>query len=235
VLDNGLKVAAVGGEDSISNLHRSKLVGSVRTYVYTGARGLDMDAWFEGLRGGHAFITTGPLVELTVNGMIPGEEVRLPAAGGSVEVQGRIRSITPLEKVWLVLDGDVVEEIPLEGDKKSVDFKKSLRITGSGWCHLRAEGNRADRHPLDVSYAQAFTNPIWLTVGSQPVRSLAAAEYGIQWIDTLQSMAKDWPGWRSQKEMDHVFAQFEEARRIYRGFAREAGRVTEEAGTATRR
>ncbi len=71
-LNNGLRVTATGGEDSISNLHRSKLVGSVRTYVYTGARGLSMEAWFEGLRDGHAFVSTGPLVELTVNGRIPG-------------------------------------------------------------------------------------------------------------------------------------------------------------------
>ena len=71
VLNNGLAVTAVGGEDSISSMHQSKLVGSARTYVYTGDRGLDADAWFEGLRKGRAFVTTGPLVELTVNGRCP--------------------------------------------------------------------------------------------------------------------------------------------------------------------
>ena len=35
-------------------------------------------------------------------------------------------------------------------------------------------------------------------------------------------MAEEWPGWRSQKEKDHVYAQFEEAREIYRKFAGEA-------------
>ena len=70
--NNGLRVTATGGEDSISNLHRSKIVGSVRTYVHTGNRGLDMDAWFEGLREGRAFVSSGPLVELTVNGRMAG-------------------------------------------------------------------------------------------------------------------------------------------------------------------
>ena len=41
VLNNGLRVTAVGGEDSISSMHDRKLVGSARTYVYTGDRGLD--------------------------------------------------------------------------------------------------------------------------------------------------------------------------------------------------
>ena len=51
-LNNGIRVTATGGEDSISNLQRSKLVGSVRTYVYTGGRGLDMEAWFSGFERG---------------------------------------------------------------------------------------------------------------------------------------------------------------------------------------
>ena len=59
-------------------------------------------------------------------------------------------------------------------------------------------------------------------VGDRPVRSREAAEYSIRWIDKLQAMADEWPGWRSQAEKDHVYAQFEEARRIYRRMAAEA-------------
>ena len=228
VWNNGLRVTAVGGEDSISNLHRSKLVGSVRTYVLTGDRGLDMEAWFAALRAGHAFVSTGPLVELTVNGMIPGETLSLSAGGASVDIEGRVRSITPLERVMLVFNGEVVEEVPLTGDRKSVDFSRSLQVTKSGWYHLRAEGSRSERFPLDVAYALAFTNAVWVTVADQPIRSRTAAEYSIKWIDKLQQMAHAWPGWRSQKEQDHVYAQFEEARQTYRRFASEAT-ATDEA------
>jgi hypothetical protein len=228
VLNNGLKVTGVGGEDSISSMHESKLVASVRTYVYTGARGLQMAAGFGGLRAGKAFVSAGPLVELTVNGAIPGEEVRLPASGGTVEIEGRVRSITALEKVLLVFNGEVVEEIPLDRDRKSATFKRSLKASRSGWYHLRAEGHPADRHPLDASYAQAFTNPVWVLLGNQPVRSRAAAEYCLTWIDTLQKMADAWPYWRSQKEKEHVFAQFDDARKVYRKFLTESG-TTEQA------
>jgi hypothetical protein len=57
----------------------------------------------------------------------------------------------------------------------------------------------------------------------QLVRSKAAADYSIKWIDLLESMARQWPGWRSEKEKSHVFAQFEEARTVYRRRAVEAG------------
>jgi hypothetical protein len=222
VLNNGFRVTATGGEDSISSMHQSKLVGSVRTYIYTGAKGLDMHAWFDGLRAGQAMVTTGPLVLLRVNGMLPGDEVKLPAAGSQVDITGWVRSIVPLEQVLLVFNGEVVEKIPLSGDRRSVDFTKKVKVTRSGWYHLRAEGASADRYPLDTRYPQAFTNPVWVTVGNQPVRSRAAADYSIKWIDTLESMARQWPGWRSEKEKTHVFAQFDEARQIYRRRAGEA-------------
>ena len=181
--NNGLRVTATGGEDSISNLHRSKIVGSVRTYVHTGNRGLDMDAWFEGLREGRAFVSSGPLVELTANGRMAGETIALPAGGGAVALAGRVDSITPLERVFVVCRGEERADVPLSGDRRSAAFEIDLEIDRSGWCHLRAEGHPSERAPLDVRYAQAFTNPIWITVGEQPVRDAASAEYGMRWID----------------------------------------------------
>jgi hypothetical protein len=222
VLNNGLRITAVGGEDSISSLHASKLVGSARTYVHTGARGLTADAWFEHLRRGNAFVSTGPLVELTVDGKMPGESVMLPASGGTIAVAARARSITPLDTVTLVFNGEVVERVPLATDRKSADVKKSLRVTRSGWYHLRAEGAPGERFPLDTAFAQAFTNPVWITVGGQPVRHRASAEYCLKWIDLLQKQAEAWPDWRSDKERAHVFAQFDEARAVFRRLLSEA-------------
>ena len=222
VWNNGLRITATGGEDSISNLHRSKLVGSVRTYVHTGTRGLDMDAWFEGLRAGRAFVSSGPLVELTIDGQMPGEEVTLPSDGGTVEIVGRVRSVIPLDRLFLVCDGETVTNVPLGSDGRTARLRVRHRVTHSGWCHLRAEGTTGDRYPMDVAYVQAFTNPVWIQVGDQPVRNRAAADYALQWIDKLHEMADGWPGWRAEKERAHVFAQFDEAREVYRRFARES-------------
>jgi TolB protein len=225
VLNNGLRVTAVGGEDSISSMHATKLVGSSRTYVHTGDRGLDAHAWFEGLRNGRAFVSSGPLVELTVNGRVPGEEVALPAPG-EVALEARVRSIVPLERVTLVFNGEPVETFPLSPDRTSADVVKRLRVERSGWFHLRAEGRREERYPLDTAFAQGFTNPVWVSVGGRPVRHRASAEYCLKWIDKLQQLADAWPGWRSQKEKDHVYAQFDEARAVYRKLLHEAERAS---------
>jgi TolB protein len=214
--NNGLHVTATGGEDSISSLHRSKLVGSVRTYVYTGNRGLNMEAWFEGLRKGRAFVSSGPLLEMQIGDALPGDTVELPAGGGLVTLTGRLRSVTELSEVLLVCNGETVETFPLRRNRNSLDINHELEITNSGWCHLRTEGEGSDRFPYDVAYTQALTNPIWFQVGDEVMRNRQAAEYGIAWIDKLQRLADAWPGWRSETEKAHVFGQFEEARQVYR-------------------
>ena len=37
-----------------------------------------------------------------------------------------------------------------------------------------------------------------------------------------QRQAEAWPGWRSPRERAHVYAQFDEARAVYKRFATEA-------------
>jgi hypothetical protein len=175
------------------------------------------------MRAGRAFVTNGPLVELTVNGMLPGETLALPPGGGSLDVFARMRSIVPLERVTLYFNGEPVDQIPLTADRRSAEFRKTLRVDHSGWYHLRAEGAAADRFPLDTSYPQAFTNPVWVEVGGRPVRHRGSAEYALRWIDKLQTMADAWPGWRSARERAHVFAQLDEARAVYRRLLNEAG------------
>ena len=193
----------------------------MRTYVYTGGKGLTMEAWLEGFRNGHAFVSTGPLVELNVNGRIPGEEVAL-ASSGAVELHARVRSITPLDRALIVFNGEVIEEIPFTGERLELDISRSYPVSRSGWFHVRAEGRNEERFPLDANFALGFTNPVWVTVAGQPVRNRASAEYSIRWIDKLRAMAEEWPGWRSEKERAHVFAQFDEARSMYEGFLAEA-------------
>jgi hypothetical protein len=44
----------------------------------------------------------------------------------------------------------------------------------------------------------------------------------VQWVDKLEELAREWPDWRSEAEIDHVMRQFEEARRVYIGRRAEA-------------
>jgi TolB protein len=215
VWNNGLRPALVGGEDSISNLHTTPLVGSVRTYVRIPDGELSMGAWLEGMKSGHAFMTNGPLVLFEMDGRGPGETLDL-AAGDEVIATLEVFSVTPLERAEIVFNGDVVASVPFTGDRTRLSFERSFRPSESGWYHVRVNGAEGESFPMDIAWVQAATNPVWIQMDGAPVRSVEAADYAIAWIDKLQAMAAEWPGWRSQAERDHVFAQFEEARQVYR-------------------
>jgi hypothetical protein len=174
-----------------------------------------MEAWLEGMKAGRAFMSNGPLVEFEVSGRKPGETVAIPS-GGTVLASLEVNSVTPLERAEIVFNGEVIASIPFTGERTSLSVERPFRPTRSGWYHVRVSGARGESFPMDVPWVQAATNPVWVTVDDAPVRSVAAADYALAWIDKLQDMAEQWPDWRSQAERDHVFAQFDEAREVYR-------------------
>jgi TolB protein len=219
-LNNDLRVAPVGGEDSITSLHRTKLVGTVRTYAYLG-KDFTASAWIEALKAGRTFFSSGPLLDFKINGHIPGESLNLPEGGGVLALEGKVWSIVPLSKVMIYHNGQVIKEVPLGDDRMSAAFQEQLKITRSGWFSLTAEGPAAS-HPIDANYPQATTNAIRVYVGSGKIRNRESADYFTRWIDELRKKAEKWPGWRSQAEKDHVFSQFDESRRIYQRLAVEA-------------
>ena len=81
---------------------------------------------------------------------------------------------------------------------------------------------------VDIASGDPWAGPE--IAGGQPIRSAEAADYALRWIDRLEQMADEWPGWRSEREREHVFAQFESAREVYRRRGAEAlGAATLEA------
>jgi len=212
-LNNDFPIAPTGGEDSITNLHRGKLLGSTRTYVYTGPK-FTAETWMEGVRKGHTFFSSGPLLEFRLNDLLPGSTLRLTKPG-AVTVHGNVTSLAPLTKVQLYCNGKVLKEFPTSGK-----FEAQIPVEESGWYSLYAEG---PRHPhIDADFPQAATNAIRVYVGDGKIRNRESAEYFVRWIGKLKNMAEEWPWWRSEAEKKHVFVQFDEARSIYEQRAREA-------------
>ena len=219
-LNCGFRVTASGGEDSISDLHRTAVVGAARMYAYLGKR-LGWDAWVEAIREGRTFITNGPLVQLEINGEIAGAEIRLPAEGGSVEVAARVDSAFPVERLELIRNGEVLEEIPLRDGGLSGATRKRLTVRQSGWYTLRATTD-GPVPPVDDVRLHGETGAIFVYCGDEPIRSAADAEYFIRWIEDITRQAREHPGWRSDRERQHVLAQFEAAREVFVQRAREA-------------
>jgi hypothetical protein len=133
-----------------------------------------------------------------------------------VEVAARVDSIVPIEKVELYFNGKPIESA-------TDGFRKRIAIGASGWLTLRATGKA--NHPIDDSYVVGETSPVYVYCGDRPIRSREDAEYFIRWIDDITTQASQHPGWRSERERQHVLGQFKEARAVFEQRAREGDRA----------
>jgi hypothetical protein len=218
-LNNDIALTPTGGEDSINDLHRFRMLGGIRTFVHLD-EAFTAKAWVEGLRNGRTYFSTGPLLEFRVNGAVPGGIVRLPEEGGSVTLEGTVISAAPLTKVVLYHKHGILREIPLSGDRTSTTFHEEVRLKESDWFSLSAEGPPAPF--LDSAFLLAGSNAVRVYAGTQKLRDRQSADYFVRWIEVLRRETEQWPWWRSPKEKNHVLAQYEEAKQVYQRLAAEA-------------
>jgi hypothetical protein len=146
-------------------------IGNARFYTYVGGP-LSFESWFAALKAGRTFVTTGPMVLLTVNGRMPGETVNV-APGARVRVKAEALGHP--------------EQVPLA----------SLEIVGHGRVLARADGRSAARLATEVEIpvehglwiaakAQAgtaqvaHTTPVYVTVDGGSFVNRAASEPRLQ-------------------------------------------------------
>lgn len=225
LLDCGFRIPAGAGTDAMANFASLRgPVGMNRVYVRAGAR-LTHGAFLHALKAGRTFSTNGPLLWLTVNGHDVGDELSLAPGRHALDVRVRLRSIVPVRHLELVMDGAVVDSIPLDATGTTADARRRVVIDRSGWITLRAWSEQATPPVLDI-YPFATTSPVYVTVGGAPVRSRADAAYFLAWIERLRDAVNHHQGWNTDVEHRHVLALLDSARA---GFERCGG-----AGTAAR-
>ena len=178
-------------------------------------------AGWDAIGAGRTFITNGPLVQLEVNGEMPGGEIHLPREGGSVEVAASLESAFPVEKLELIFKGKVIDSFPVSTNGRKAKVRKRVEVAESGWFTLRATTDKPV-HPVDDTHLHAETSAVYVYCGERPIRSKEDAEYFVRWIDEITRQAEEHPGWRSERERKHVLGQFAEARKVYERRAREA-------------
>jgi len=181
-----------------------------RVFVKSGGL-LEHRRWLAALKAGKSFATNGPLLGFTLNGRGLGDDLVLPAGKHALLARVTLRSNVPVDHLEIVRNGEVVANIPLQGDRTSVSTTVHLAAQSSGWYLLRARGDGPAYPILDV-YPYATTGPIYLTVGGQPVRSPNDARYFLAWIDRLQAAAEANRDWNTAQEKTRVLETIQKAR-----------------------
>ena len=190
LLNCGLQVAAAGGTDAMANYASLRgPVGINRTYAWVPDASADpaerQQQWLAALRGGHTMATNGPLVSLTVNGSLPGDELALDIGGSEVTYRGVYRSSVPVDHLELIWNGEIVESFDTGASANSLDIEGTLEIVESGWLALRAWSEGA--HPLIFDlYPYATTTPVYIRIGDAIPKSPADADYFLAWIERIR-------------------------------------------------
>jgi len=157
LLNAGLRLPLVGGSGKDSN--RTAL-GSMRTYVTTNDE-LHDRTWVDGVRQGNTFISNGPLLEFTVNGIPAGSAIEV-APGQKLAIRATAKSIVPYEKLEIIANGHVVSET---GALAAAEIENDL--VDGGWIAARCFGSA--KSILDQrSPIFAHTSPVFVTATGKP-------------------------------------------------------------------
>lgn len=209
-LNCGYRVAAVGGTDKML---ASTPVGGLRTYADIGAEEFTFANWAKSVRAGRTFSTSGPLIKLSVEGHEPGDEIRLPAGGGTCEVEAWVASVQPFHQVQLVVNGQIVASERREGGTMETRLRHKLALNQSAWIAARCVSRFKAWHSGPVNIA-AHTSPVYVRCGSDEIFSESDATYlltlidgGLTWLNTLSIPA-------SASQDKRIREIFESAKRI---------------------
>jgi hypothetical protein len=155
-LNLGFRLTAAAGSDT----PWGSTIGEVRTYVHTGER-FDVDDWFRNFKAGHTFVSNGPALELTVDGELPGTELKR-SPGARVKIQARALGQARVGlPTALRVEGPhgVVKEVTKTGAEAELAIELEHRIESSQWLMASVVCDNG---------ALAHTTPVYVVANSQP-------------------------------------------------------------------
>jgi hypothetical protein len=188
-LNCGYRVACVGGTDKMS---AGMPVGGIRTYAKLDRnRPFDFGNWGAAVRAGRTFSTSGPLIDLTVDGRSVGEEIRMKGGRGTVEVHALAESAWPIHRLEVVKNGEIVATAARKEGAAKLEIRTQIPVEGPGWIAARCASTLKKYHTWP-GYLAAHTSPVYIAVSGKRLFSPSDATYmltlidgGLTYLDTL--------------------------------------------------
>lgn len=195
-LDLGYKLTATAGSDfpwcgigprfGVDGPAWNARIGNVRFYTHLGKE-FSYDLWKKEVKAGHTFVSSGPMLNFTVNSHIPGDEVELPGpATLSIKAQGfGHEGKVPLSRLEIVAHGKVIASAT-PGDagqsNHNLSIQMDLPVDKGIWIAARCYAglNQA-----------AHTTPIYVTINGNgflnPETCASYLELNEKYLDELEA------------------------------------------------
>ncbi|MFI7639569.1 CehA/McbA family metallohydrolase [Nonomuraea sp. NPDC049400] len=206
----GNRLAVTAGTDAVLSFCRRGTASSPPGWerVYANVAGpLTAESFTEAVLLGRTFATTGPWLELTVNGHGPGDTLEL-APGQRVEIV--VSSIGPeVESLEIRTAAGVLAQGPPGRlvASMAVDEPTYVVAIASGGAHPRS---------MHSAGAYAHTSPVYVDVAGEHVARAADVRWCLAWLDRLEVLLREYGTFESAAQLDDHLDLYERARAVYR-------------------
>ncbi|MBS0662978.1 MAG: CehA/McbA family metallohydrolase [Verrucomicrobia bacterium] len=217
LLNCGFRCPISAGTDSFLNIPSHLVPGAGRVYVQAGSP-LTYAGWIEGYRRGRSFVTNGPLLDFSVNGHGPGDEIAVARGPVVLEVRGRVRSHVPFSSVEVIVNGRVAASVAGAPPAGEQEFTATVPVRASAWVALRVRGPGHRFAPNDKAVF-AHTSPVYVTIAARPPAARDDAQFFVDQIDALIARLDQRGRFERPADRDAIVARFRAAQEIYRAIA----------------
>ena len=163
-LNNGHAKYAFGETDTrgfMSTYSLRNILDS--SYQCLDIRGnLTEDSVKQALLEGRFYVTNGPVLNFTVNGRGPGQEVHAEY-GEEVEIFIDVRSDFAFSTVRILKNSEVMQEIGRSLARYNATMKST--VVGDTWFTAEVWGN--DYTPEYHDFVHSFSNPVWVRIKTE--------------------------------------------------------------------
>ena len=175
--------------------------------------------YLEAVRERRTFATNGPLLFLTVDGVEPGGEIRVPEGGGGERlVVVEAASITPLQTVEIVVNGTVVDTHDAADKGERFRVESRVRADEGGWIAARALGPPSPM--VADGYAFAQTSPVWIVAGDREFRSEEDVRFLLFAAEAFRARVVARGRWATDAARNRFLARVDAAIEVYRNLLR---------------
>ena len=118
--------------------------------------------------------------------------IRLPAGGGTLEIEASVESVHPVHELEIVINGQVVASEQFESGSLRAVLRERVQVRGSAWIAARCSSRLKGCYAGQATHLAAHTSPVYLVCGGETLFSPTDATYmltliegGLTWLDTL--------------------------------------------------
>jgi hypothetical protein len=164
-----------------------------RAYVYLGNETFNVDNWLDGLKQGRSFITKGPMLFFTIDGLKPGNEISINDSTASVRVEASALNPQGMQTIEIVVNGEVV------ATGNGID--QSITLNDSAWIAARTDG--------------AHSNPVFINFENRPRGYAEETAEFISVINRLEEWVQTKALFESDQQKETVLDLLQEGRAVY--------------------